>query len=147
MWTSCYHSWNAVVNAGVGLAALAMSDEDADAQRPMPQARKNLRHFFDALGREGGWDEGIGYWGYAMRYVLLLAEAARRLDDDQTLLHQRGMDADRAVPGVLHAQRPARDLRRQPRRAPGRDVLPAGAGTSSAAKSRGGWTPTASTAT
>ena len=57
-----------------------------------------LRHFFDALGREGGWDEGTGYWGYAMRYVLLLAEAARRTMDDQRLLHMRGMDATGAFP-------------------------------------------------
>ncbi len=91
-WTSCYHFWNAVVNSGVGLAALALSDDSADARKAYGEARKNLKHFHDALGREGGWDEGLGYWGYAMRYVLLLAEGARRLDDDQTLLHQRGMD-------------------------------------------------------
>jgi hypothetical protein len=98
LWTSCYHSWNAVVNAGVGIAALALSDESAAARKAAAQARKNLKHFFDALGREGGWDEGLGYWGYAMRYVLLLAEAARRLDDDQTFLHQRGMDATGLFP-------------------------------------------------
>jgi len=98
LWTSCYHCWNAVVNSGVGLAALALSDESADARTAYTQARKNLKHFFDALGREGGWDEGLGYWGYAMRYVLLLAEAARRLDDDQTFLHQRGMDTTGLFP-------------------------------------------------
>lgn len=98
LWTSCYHYWNAVVNSGVGLAALALSDESADARKAYTQARKNLKHFFDALGREGGWDEGLGYWGYAMRYVLLLAEAARRLDDDQTFLHQRGMDTTGLFP-------------------------------------------------
>lgn len=98
LWTSCYHSWNAVVNGGVGLAALAMSDESPAARKAYKEARKNLKTFFDALGREGGWDEGIGYWGYAMRYVLLLAEAASRLEDDQTLLHARGMDATGLFP-------------------------------------------------
>jgi len=97
-WTSCYHCWNAVVNSGVGMAALALSDESADAREAYAEARKNLKHFFGALGREGGWDEGLGYWGYAMRYVLLLAEAARRLSDDQTPLHQRGMDATGLFP-------------------------------------------------
>ncbi|MCD6304588.1 MAG: heparinase II/III family protein [Planctomycetes bacterium] len=98
VWANCYHNWNAVVNGGVGLAALAMSDADALAGRAYAQARENLRRFFAALGPEGGWDEGTGYWGYAMRYVLLLAEAARRLDDDESILHNRGMDATGLFP-------------------------------------------------
>jgi hypothetical protein len=93
VWANCYHSWNAVVNGGVGVAALALADESPQARRVYQLARKNLGSFFAALGPEGGWDEGTGYWGYAMRYVLLLAEAARRLEDDQTLFHNRGMDA------------------------------------------------------
>jgi hypothetical protein len=92
-WSNCYHHWNAVVNAGVGLAALALADGDDGAREAYGLARANLGHFFAALGRDGGWDEGTGYWGYGMRYVLLLAEAASRLQDDQTLLHSRGMDA------------------------------------------------------
>jgi hypothetical protein len=97
-WSSCYHNWNAVVNGGCGLAALALADENPRARRAYRHARANLARFFAALGREGGWDEGTGYWGYAMRYVLLLAEAARRLEDDQTLLHRRGMEATGLFP-------------------------------------------------
>jgi len=91
-WASCHHNWNAVVHGGVGLAGLSLSDESPDAAEAYKTARRQLRHFFDALQREGGWDEGTGYWANAMRYVLLLAEAARRLDDDQGLFHCRGMD-------------------------------------------------------
>jgi hypothetical protein len=92
-WYTCYHSWNAVCNAGCGLAALALGDQDELAATAYGQAREGLRHFFDALGKEGGWDEGIGYWGYAMRYLLLLAEASWRLEKDHRLFHARGMDA------------------------------------------------------
>ncbi|MDY6914522.1 MAG: heparinase II/III family protein [Planctomycetota bacterium] len=91
-WYNCYHHWNAVINCGCGLAALALGDEEPHAQKTYHLARAALKHFFDALGREGGWDEGTGYWGYAMRYVLLLAEAESRLMDDQSLFHSRGMD-------------------------------------------------------
>lgn len=91
-WYSCYHSWNAIINCGCGMAALALSDEEPAARDAYQQARAGLKHFFDALGREGGWDEGLGYWGYAMRYVLLLAEASRRTLDDQSIYHTRGMD-------------------------------------------------------
>ena len=91
-WYTCYHNWNAVVNSGCGLAALALGDEEPAAQEAYRLAVAGLAHFFDALGREGGWDEGTGYWGYAMRYLLLLGEAAQRLLDDRQILHRRGMN-------------------------------------------------------
>jgi len=97
-WSDCYHHWNAVTSSGCGLAALALSDEAPSAMKVYKSARKNLEKFFDALGREGGWDEGIGFWGYAMRYVLLLGEAASRLLDDQTIYHSRGMSATGRFP-------------------------------------------------
>ena len=100
-WYACYHSWNAVINSGCGLAGLALSDEDPQAARAYKLARTGLKHFFDALGRDGGWDEGTGYWGTAMRYVVLLGEAASRLADDQSIFHQRGMDATGSFPAYF----------------------------------------------
>jgi hypothetical protein len=97
-WYSCSHSWNAVINSGCGLVALALSDEEPSAREAYQQARAGLKHFFDALGREGGWEEGLGFWGYAMRYLLLLGEAARRCLDDQSIFHCRGMDATGLFP-------------------------------------------------
>lgn len=97
-WYSCYHNWNAVINSGCGLAGLALGDDDPRAHEAYELALGGLNHFFDALGREGGWDEGTGYWGYAIRYVLILAEAAERLMDDQRLFHKRGLDATGLFP-------------------------------------------------
>lgn len=90
-WLDCYHHWNAVINAGCGLAALALSDEDDLAADLHPRAAQALEPFFAALGQEGGWDEGVGYWGYALRYLLLFGHALSRLADDRRLLHARGM--------------------------------------------------------
>ena len=97
-WYDCYHNWNAVVNGGCGLAALALGDEEPAAEEALHKASAGLQHFFDALGREGGWDEGTGYWGYALRYLLLFGEACRRLLDDQKVFHARGMDATGLFP-------------------------------------------------
>ena len=95
-WYGCYHYWNAVVNSGCGLAALALGDEDAD--ETCGWALDGLSHFFDALGREGGWDEGTGSWGYALRYLLLFGQSLSRLKDDQSIFHRRGMDTTGQFP-------------------------------------------------
>ena len=97
-WYACYHNWNAVVNGGCAFAGLALGDEDPTAQEVYDLGRKGMKSFFDALGREGGWDEGTGYWGFALRYVLLLGEAASRLMDDQRIFHERGMDVTGLFP-------------------------------------------------
>lgn len=97
-WQSCYHNWNAVVNGGVGLAALLLSDEEDAAEAALAKAKAGLENFFNALGREGGWDEGLGYWGYAMRYLLLFGEGLSRASGDSHVFHQRGMDATGLFP-------------------------------------------------
>ncbi len=91
-WYTAVNHWNAVINSACGMVGLALSDEIDAAKRVYQLSRKGLQHFFDDLGREGGWDEGIGYWGYAISFVVLFGEACARLLDDQKLLHQRGMD-------------------------------------------------------
>jgi len=90
-WYSSVNHWGAVINSACGLVALAMDDQNDRASQAYDLARTGLGHFFDDLGREGGWDEGLGYWGYALRYVLLFGLACDGLLDDQKLLHHRGM--------------------------------------------------------
>ena len=43
-WSNCYHHWNAVVNGGIALAALALADRDRDARKAYRLARRNLEH-------------------------------------------------------------------------------------------------------
>jgi len=97
-WYNCYHSWNAVVNSGCGLVALALSDEESPAREALTNARTGLKHFLDAMGREGGWDEGLSYWATAMRYFLLFAEGVSQTTDDLSLFHTRGLDATGLFP-------------------------------------------------
>jgi len=97
-WYNCYHSWNAIINSGCGLAALAMSDEEPAARDAFTKARAGLARFLGAMGREGGWDEGVSYWGLSLRYFLLLAEGASNTLDDLSLFHTRGIDATGLFP-------------------------------------------------
>jgi hypothetical protein len=97
-WHDCYHSWNAIVNGGCGLAALALGDDEPAAMEAYHQATEGLGRFLGAIGREGGWDEGTGAWGHAMRSMLLLGEASRRLLGDRRILQARGLDATGLFP-------------------------------------------------
>ncbi|MHC4294032.1 MAG: heparinase II/III domain-containing protein [Planctomycetota bacterium] len=97
-WYNTCGNWNAVINSGCGLVGLALSDESDEARQVHDYALKGLERFFAALGKEGGWDEGTGYWGFALRYLLLFGEAMSRLADDQSILHQRGMDVTGLFP-------------------------------------------------
>ncbi len=92
-WYTCYHNWNAVINSGCGLGALLLADDDPQAAAAAAMAKAGLDHFFAALGREGGWDEGVGYWGYALRYLLMFGTAMDRENDDRSVFHHRGMES------------------------------------------------------
>lgn len=97
-WYSAVNHWNAVINSACGMAGLALGDENPQAQNVYDLSRAGLEHFFNDLGRDGGWDEGTGYWGYAVRSVLLLGEACSRVLDDQSIIHHRGMEATGLFP-------------------------------------------------
>jgi hypothetical protein len=90
-WYNAVNHWNAVINSACGIVSLALADTSEGAGEAHELCHKGLQRFFDDLGSEGGWDEGIGYWGYALRYVLLYGEACARLMDDHEVLHHRGM--------------------------------------------------------
>jgi hypothetical protein len=92
-WYSATNHWNAVISAGAGLAALALYDELPQAHEAYAAARQGVMRCLEAMGREGGWEEGTGYWGLVMRFVLMMAEGSRRVLDDASLYQARGMDA------------------------------------------------------
>lgn len=74
-WTRAYHNWNTVVNGGVGVGALAVYDEEPMARLIVDQVRKLIEPFFRAIGQDGGWDEGTGYWSYGMNYATYFLSA------------------------------------------------------------------------
>ncbi len=73
-------NWNTVCAGGAGMLALAMYDDLPEARKVLPRVEKSfvpyMKHVADM---DGGWDEGLGYWNYGMRYAfmyLLSAESA-----------------------------------------------------------------------
>lgn len=87
-WTRTYprvNNWNAVCNGAMGIATLALADEDVNVTvsntevLPMKAfASKILKPGFNALEDfmlleftpDGAWPEGPGYWKYTIEYLV-----------------------------------------------------------------------------
>lgn len=62
-------NWNTVCAGGAGMLALVMLDYCKEAKVVLKHAELSIVPFFELLKTNGGgWDEGIGYWGYGMSY-------------------------------------------------------------------------------
>ena len=73
-WFRNEHSnWNTVCSGGAGMLAIAMHEvfpDDADAV--LERVEYSIEPYFDTLARtNGGWEEGVGYWNYGMRYAFM----------------------------------------------------------------------------
>jgi hypothetical protein len=78
-WARAYHNWNAVTNGGCAIGALAILGEDPAAEKALSLARSNIVYFWNALAADGGWNEGLAYWQYAMEHALLFAACLRNV--------------------------------------------------------------------
>jgi len=93
-WTVSEHNWNQVCNGGLLTAALAIGDEQPQIAREVVwHAATKLPLAMQTFSPDGGWYEGPGYWGYAMRYnVLALACLESALGKDFGLSKIKGFD-------------------------------------------------------
>lgn len=68
-WAKGKNNWNQVCNGGLATGALAIADEQPElAAAIVWHACKGLPIAMKHFAPDGGWYEGPGYWGYAMRY-------------------------------------------------------------------------------
>jgi len=88
------NNWNQVCNGGMTIGALAVADEEPDLARfIIEQAADGIRIPTTRLYPNGGWDEGPGYWGYAMSYTACYLAAMRSaLGTDLGLSQTPGLD-------------------------------------------------------
>lgn len=93
-WTTSIYNWNNVCNGGILSGALAVADEESNpAGHLIVEGIRNLPRAIASFGPDGGWSEGPGYWGYAMRYtVVALASLQTALGQDYGLGDIEGMD-------------------------------------------------------
>ncbi len=77
-WPLSRHNWNQVCNGGMAIGALAVADEEPQlAASILHCAGESIRLPTARLKPDGGWDEGPGYWNYAMSYTAYYLAAMR----------------------------------------------------------------------
>jgi hypothetical protein len=93
-WAKGKNNWNQVCNGGLLSGALAIGDEEPELAAAIAwNACKGLPVAMEHFAPDGGWYEGPGYWGYAMRYnVLAIACLDSALGKDFGLSKMPGFD-------------------------------------------------------
>lgn len=65
-------NWNTVCAGGLGMLALTMLEALPEAPELLEQVNASFEPYMRQIDRyQGGWPEGIGYWGYGMRYAFM----------------------------------------------------------------------------
>ena len=68
-WIELGNNWNGVCNSGIALGALALMETDPAYYSGMLEyIFKNLPEFLKLFAPEGGFEEGVNYWCYSMRW-------------------------------------------------------------------------------
>jgi hypothetical protein len=93
-------NWNTVCAGGLGMLALAMYEDAAQARELLPRVEESVAPFFHHLDQtSGAWPEGIGYWNYGMRYgFMYLLSHERATGQAHPLLQLEGVRQTLAFP-------------------------------------------------
>ncbi len=78
-WAWAYRcNWCGVCCSGVGLTGLALLTEDPHLTDIIAEAYNRINNMLNELGVDGGWQEGGGYWNYAVHTSTFFADALKR---------------------------------------------------------------------
>lgn len=69
------HGW--VNYSGLGMACLAMIDEEPEARTLIAPAMKFYRGLYGKLGPDGAWHEGPGYWAFGLVAGLIFTDSLK----------------------------------------------------------------------
>ena len=74
LWTKQTNNWSVVCNAGNTMGALAIADEEPTlAAFIISSAINDVQGALVTYAPDGGFREGVGYWGYATNYLVYYA--------------------------------------------------------------------------
>jgi hypothetical protein len=78
-WATAYKcNWSGICHTGLGLAALALLDEDPQLTDVVARSCEGIWNMIEHIGDDGGWQEGRGYWAYGLGESVRFIEAIKR---------------------------------------------------------------------
>ncbi len=79
-WATAYRcNWCGVCNSGIGLTGLTLLTENPQLTDIVAESYNRINNMLNELGEDGGWQEGGGYWNYAVHTSSFFADALNRL--------------------------------------------------------------------
>lgn len=102
-WKNSNANWNLVCNAGVGIAALAIAEEEpVICNAILEHVIKSIPNGIKGYAPDGAWNEGTDYWQYGTVYLSLLISSMKiALGTDFNLLSSSGLE--KAGDFIIHA--------------------------------------------
>jgi len=87
-WSRATNNWRSVICGDIGLVALALLDKYDKLKECLKESIIGVTTIFDKIGRDGGYYEGIGYWGYGIGEGVKFAEALKRVSNNKINLFE-----------------------------------------------------------
>jgi hypothetical protein len=93
-WFKWTNNWNIVCNGGLILGSLAIADLEPElTDRVLDHALSTLPLALEPYAPDGGYPEGIGYWEYATKYLVLALAALESATSGSELSDSAGVES------------------------------------------------------
>ncbi|RJS67629.1 hypothetical protein CW680_02585 [Candidatus Bathyarchaeota archaeon] len=76
-------NWRSVTHGQIGITALGIAERYENVKSLVEGCLRGVLAVLDAGGVDGGWDEGVGYWGYGIGEAVRFAEALKRASNSK----------------------------------------------------------------
>jgi len=87
-WSRTTNNWRSVICGDIGLVALALLDKYDKLKECLKESIIGVVTVFNRIGRDGGYDEGVGYWSYGIGEGVKFAEALKRVSNSKINLFE-----------------------------------------------------------